>query len=133
MRIVGGKSVVEEVNLQRILDGGSLAADLALSEGDVISIPAGEASVVYLTGRVSKPGSFHLTYGEKLMAYAAILQNGGFGRFADLRKAYVLRNMRDGTKTRVSLDVVAIQKGQRPDVLLQSNDIIVVPEKFFSF
>ena len=41
--------------------------------------------------------------------------------------------MPDGTKAKLPVDVKAIKAGKRPDVLLQSNDIIVVPEKFFSF
>jgi hypothetical protein len=41
--------------------------------------------------------------------------------------------MPDGTKAKLPVNVVAIQRGEQPDVPLQSNDIIVVPEKFFSF
>src|SRR5687767_2661819 len=35
MRMAGGKSVVEEVNVQKILDGTGLASDVTLTEGDV--------------------------------------------------------------------------------------------------
>ena len=76
---------------------------------------------------------YHLSPGEKLSAYGAILQSGGFSHFAKESGVYVLRAMPDGTKARLPVDVKAIKSGRRPDVLLQSNDIIVVPEKFFSF
>ena len=68
-----------------------------------------------------------------MTAYGAILQNGGFARFADQRRVYILRALPDGTKAKLPVDVVAIKSGQRPDVLLQVNDILVVPEKFWSF
>lgn len=133
MRIAANKSVVEEVNVAKILDGGGLTSDLSLGEGDVITIPAGPSNLVYLTGNVLRQGSFPLKQGEKISAYAAILQNGGFARFADQRKVHVLRALPDGTKAKLPVDISAIKGGQRPDVQLQSNDIVVVPEKFWSF
>lgn len=133
MRIAANKSVVEEVNVAKILDGGGLTSDLSLGEGDVITIPAGPANLVYLTGNVLRQGSFPLKQGEKISAYAAILQNGGFARFADQRKVHVLRALPDGTKAKLPVNISAIKSGQRPDVQLQSNDIVVVPEKFWSF
>ena len=132
MRIAANKGVVEEVNVQKILDGGGLTSDLTLDEGDVITIPAGPTSLVYLTGNVARQGSFPLKVGEKLSAYGAILQNGGFARFADQAGVYVLRAVPDGSKVKLPVNVKDIKRGRRSDVLLQSGDIIVVPEKWFS-
>ena len=133
MRMAANRGVVEDVNVQKILDGGSLSSDLTLSEGDVIIVPPGQSNLIYVTGNVKRQGSYHLSPGEKLSAYGAILQSGGFSHFAKESGVYVLRAMPDGTKARLPVDVKAIKSGRRPDVLLQSNDIIVVPEKFFSF
>ena len=133
MRIAQNKGVVEEVNVQKILDGGGLTSDITLDEGDVITIPAGPTSLVYLTGNVVRQGSFPLKAGEKLSAYGAILQNGGFARFADEAGVYVLRAVPDGSKVRLPVNIKEIKRGRRADVQLQSGDIIVVPEKFFSF
>ncbi len=133
MRIAANKSVVEEVNVAKILEGGGLTSDITLGEGDVVTIPAGPSNLVYVTGNVTHQGSFPLKQGERISAYAAILQMGGFARFADQKRVFVLRALPDGTKAKLPVDIVAIKKGQRPDVQLQSNDILVVPEKFWSF
>lgn len=133
MRIAQNKGVVEEVNVQKILDGGGLTSDLTLDEGDVITIPAGPTSLIYLTGNVVRQGSFPLKAGEKLSCYAAILQSGGFARFAKTSGVYILRAVPDGSKVRIPVDIEAIKRGRRPDVMLQSGDIVVVPEKFFSW
>lgn len=133
MRIAANKSVVEEVNVDKILQGGGLTSDITLGEGDVITIPAGPSNLVYVTGNVSQPGSFPLKQGERISAYAAVLQRGGFARFADQKRVYVLRALPDGTKAKLPVDINAIKKGQRPDVQLQTNDILVVPEKWFSW
>ena len=132
MRMSANKGVVEPVNVQKIIDGGGLTSDITLEEGDVIVVPAGQTSVVYLTGNVARPGIFPLRSGEKLTAYTAILQNGGFSKFAKLRGIYVLRAVPDGSKVKLPVDVDLIKKGGRADVILQSGDIIVVPEKFWS-
>jgi len=133
MRIVANKSVVEEENVERILEGNGLTSDLTLNSGDVISIPAGSDNAIFITGRVGRPGSQPLRPGDKLSAYTAILQAGGFARFADLKKVYVLRASPDGTKVKIPVNVEAIQHGHSPDVPLHGNDIIIVPERFWSF
>lgn len=133
MRIAANKGIVEEVNVQKILDGGGLTSDLTLDEGDVVTIPAGPASLVYLTGNVVRQGSFPLKAGEKITAYGAILQNGGFARFADQSGVYVLRTVPDGAKVKLPVDIKEIKRGRRGDVMLQSGDVVVIPEKFWSF
>lgn len=132
MRVASLKGLVEEVNVQRILDGAGLTSDVSLNDGDVVMVPTGSASVIYLTGRVKRQGALPMRPGEKLNAYAAILQTGGFDRFANERAVYVLRSMPDGTKQKIRVNISDIKRGRSPDVPLQSNDIIIVPEKFFS-
>lgn len=133
MRMAGGKSVVEEVDLQRILAGGGLNNDVTLTEGDVITIPTGPQRLVYITGKVARPGSFALKEGMPLTAYDAILKAGGLARFADQKGVHVLRAMPDGTKRKISANLAELKNGKRPDVILEPNDILVVPEKWFSF
>ena len=136
MRMAGGRGVVEIINVQKILDGtstGGLTSDVVVGEGDVITVPAGPANLIYVTGNVKRQGSFRLVPGERLTAYGAVLQAGGFARFADMKKVHVLRTMPDGTKRKIPDNIIEVQKGQRQDVILQTNDIVVVPEKWFSF
>jgi protein involved in polysaccharide export with SLBB domain len=133
MRVVGGKSVVEVEDVQKILDGYGLTSDLTLNDGDLIIVPATSANVIFVTGKVERPGSIPLKPGFKLTCYAAILESGGFAHFADLKKTFVLRAAPDGTKIKIPVNILSIQHGRAPDLPLEGNDIIVVPEKFFSF
>ena len=135
MRMAANRSVVEEVNVKKILEGtgGGLGNDVTLTEGDVIVIPSGSLNLVYVTGRVKKPGSYRIGENEKLTVYGAILQSGGFDHFANTGSVHVLRAMPDGTKAKLPVSIKDVQKGRRPDVILQPNDIVVVPEKWFSW
>jgi protein involved in polysaccharide export with SLBB domain len=137
MRVARNKPVADEVNVKRILDGniagGGLGADITLTEGDVIVLPSGSLNLVYVTGRVKRSGSYRITEGEKLTVYGAVLQSGGFDHFASLSRIHILRSMPDGTKAKIPVDIKEVQRGRKPDVILQPNDIVVVPEKWFSW
>ena len=54
MRIAASRSVVEEVNVAKILEGAASTSDITLDEGDVITIPAGPSNLVYVTGNASR-------------------------------------------------------------------------------
>ena len=132
LRIDNGQGAVEEVNVAAILSGNIPPADIALNPGDIIMIPA-FAPVVYVTGNVNKPGTLRLFQDETLTAYSAILRAGGFSRFANLKKCTVVRDLGNGEKIQMPLNVKEIQRGLAPDIVLQGKDIVVVPESFFSF
>lgn len=132
LRLTEGKSLVEEVNVQAILDGAGLTPDVAVQPGDIVVIPA-YANRVYVTGNVKTPGIVQLPNDEDLTAFSAILRSGGFARFAKKKGVFVLRNGGNGEKFRIPVNIKSVQSGKQPDVVLQSNDIIVVPESFFSF
>lgn len=135
LRLVAGKGVLEEVNVKGVLNGDELASDITLIDGDIIVVPkVGETNRVYVNGRVAKGNQIiAIPSDEELTAYKAILRAGGFGRFANLKKVYVLRDLGSGAKTRIPVNIKDVQRGRIPDVVLQANDIVVVPEKFFSF
>ena len=136
MRVAGNNPVTETVNVKKILAGevgSDLGSDLHLTEGDVIVVPSGSVNLIYVTGRVKKAGSYRVGEGEKLTAYGAVLQSGGFDHFADKKHVHILRAMPDGTKAKLPMNIVDIEKGKRPDVVLQPNDIVVVPEKFWAW
>ena len=132
-RVASNNGVVEEVDVSRILNGGGLGSDVTLTNGDVVVVPTTAQHVFYLTGSVKRQGYAALGPNDRLSVYAGILQNGGFARFANLKRVYILRATEDGTKARLPINIVGIQKGLQPDVPLQPNDIVVVPEKFFSW
>jgi protein involved in polysaccharide export with SLBB domain len=132
LRLEAGKSLVEEVNVQAILEGAGMQSDLALAAGDILVVPS-FAPVIYVTGNITRPGVIQLSPDEELTAYSAILRSGGFARFAKTRGVYVLRDRGNGEKSRIPVNIKEVQSGKQPDVILQGKDIVVVPEKFFSW
>lgn len=132
LRLEGGNGLVEEVNVAAIMDGSSLTSDLNLNAGDIIVVPH-FAPVVYVTGNVTTPGAIELDTEEDVTAYSAILKAGGFARFASLKRVYILRDRGNGEKTRIPLNIKDLRKGKIKDVLLQGQDIVHVPQSWFSW
>jgi protein involved in polysaccharide export with SLBB domain len=161
MRLVNGRNLVEEINVNDILKGGGLANDLVLRDSDILHIPSkpqdtggdigstgsrgysqqmedpaqpsqGRDNGVFVTGRVKSAGFLALTEGVTMTAYSAILAKGGFAPFSNTKKVYVVREVGGGQKVHIPVNIHNVQHGLEPDVELQSKDIVVVPEKFFS-
>jgi protein involved in polysaccharide export with SLBB domain len=160
MRLVEGRNLVEEIDVNEILKGGRLANDLILRDGDILHIPSkpedsdgnietasargmgqqedpsqpsqARDNGVFVTGRVKSPGFLTLTERVGMTAYTAILAKGGFAPFSNTKKVYVVREVGGGQKVHIPVNIRNVQHGLEPDVELQSKDIVVVPEKFFS-
>ncbi len=103
--------------------GGGRRGDLLSGEG------------VYVTGRVKRPGFIFMADDddEDLTAYQAIIAADGFAPFADIRKIFVMRDNGGGHKINLPLDLKHVWLGLEPDIVLKRTDIVVVPEKFWSF
>jgi protein involved in polysaccharide export with SLBB domain len=102
-----------------------------LQPGDIVVVPA-SANTIYVTGNVMKPGPLKMLPEEQLTVYSAILRAGGFARFANRNKVYVLRETNNGIKQRIPVSIKDIQNEGGADLILKGKDIVVVPEKFFS-
>lgn len=135
LRVVGGKGYVEEVNVDAILGGRQLlTADLNLINNDIVYVPTlPRPDYFYVTGNVGHEGIVEIPRGEMLTAYTGILRSGGFSRFANENRVYVLRDVGSGQRVRIPVAICRVMKGTLPDLILDDQDIVVVPERFFSF
>ena len=137
---VAGMSVqAAEKHIKKLLEQKSLkTATVTLDRVTIAPVSAladKEQTLVYLTGKVAAPGQHLLAsdIGVALGAYEAIMITGGLARFADGKKAHVLRPNPDGTKRKVALNLDAVASGRERDLPLRKGDIVVVPEKVFGF
>jgi polysaccharide export outer membrane protein len=89
---------------------------------------------VYVTGQVRNKGGFEIPAGETFTVSKAILHAGGFSDFSDKRKVNLIRRTAEGTKT-FEVNVLEIwEKGKlERDLVVQPNDLIVVPARLVNF
>jgi polysaccharide biosynthesis/export protein len=96
---------------------------LPLRGGDTIVVH--EAGTVEVDGEVNKPGAYPLSSRTSILG--AIAAAGGFTYSADVKGVEVIRDVGNGRKAGLTLDVqkVALEQGQ--DVRLRNGDVIRVP------
>ena len=90
---------------------------------------------VYIWGQVHNQGSLDMTVNENLTAGKAILLAGGFGDFANQRKVKVVRTDANGKTENFVLDMEQILNEGKvdKDIVLQPNDLIIVPSRLVNF
>jgi polysaccharide export outer membrane protein len=99
------------------------AADMTLSDGDVLFIPK-RTSYVMVNGQVFHPTAVSYRSGKSANWYLS--QAGGMTPVADKKAAYVLRA--DGSLVSNQKNPI-LWSGSPMDTVLRSGDVVVVPEK----
>lgn len=107
------------------LRAGKVEANPVIRPGDYVLVT--EAEPVYITGSVMSPSGIYLR--EELTLSRALAMVGGARKEAKLSEVKIYRQVPGSTNQEVlTIDVGAIKKNQKPDVLLQAYDVIEVPE-----
>ena len=100
----------------RDLEGGALAKNVSLRDGDTLFVP--RAAVVYVTGRVRNPGSYPLAAGMTVLQ--ALSLAGGPTDFGATNRIRVRRGTGTGREFKAELTTP-----------IEPGDTVVVPERFF--
>lgn len=105
------------VDLVKLLEGGDITLNVPVLDGDSIYVP--KAAFVYVNGEVRNPGAFKITKG--LTVLRSITLAGGFTQKASKKGTEIVRKSGNSEKTIKA----------KMDDLVQTDDIIVVPESLF--
>jgi polysaccharide export outer membrane protein len=117
IRLSGGTlSVQDQINLE-----------LPLRNGDVIS--ASPKFFVTVDGEVSRPGRYAIE--SDLTVTGALSLAGGRTRFGSGDVRLRRRDPESGKVSVIKVDLGDVRSGKKPDVVLQPNDVITVPRRFF--
>jgi protein involved in polysaccharide export with SLBB domain len=129
-----------EARLKELLEASKLRAASVILDRTSIVGSAPEATtqkvLVYITGKVARPGQHNISVemGRSMGVYEAVLISGGFARFSNESKAYILRQTAAAQpKRRIDIDLKAVAEGRVADIPIRAGDIVHVPEKVFGF
>jgi polysaccharide export outer membrane protein len=103
---------------------GEEKANPYVQSGDVITIP--EAQQVYVVGNVYSPKSLALK--EPISVSRAIAMAGGPLRDSKTDRIHIVRQLPNGEKKEMYVNLSAIARKRAEDVMLQPNDIVEVQE-----
>lgn len=123
-----GKKLKEDFH--SLFIGGDISGDLQLESGDSLFIPLLQDKNIYVLGAVNMPKS--IEYRDGMTVMEAILESGGFTKFASQNDTQVRRK---DAAAEVSIPVRAkdiIQGGDMTqNVKLKPGDYIIVKESIF--
>lgn len=116
------------IDFNRLVQRGDLSQNPKLEPGDSIVVPLADA--VYVNGEVKAPGA--VKYTGDLTILKALTQVGGLTPLASAGRIDVLRgNAEKKERIRVDVDKMMRSPDENPDIRLQPNDIIFVPQRLF--
>lgn len=123
------RKIVITIDLQGLLKGRDQVSSIFLMDRDMIYIPVAEN--FYIIGQVKKPGSFMIP-DKEITLVEAISMAEGFTPIAARNRTRIIR-VEGGVEKIIQVKVDAItEAGMKiQDVIIQPNDVIVVPESFF--
>jgi polysaccharide export outer membrane protein len=116
------------INLSDVLESADSRFNIPLMGGDVVSVP--RAGIIYVVGAVVRPGGFLMQNDfDKMTMLKMLSLAGGMTNTAKMKNAVILRkNLATGTRDQVPVDLNKVMHLKSQDVLLQSNDILFVPD-----
>jgi polysaccharide export outer membrane protein len=116
------------IDFNRLVQRGDLSQNPKREPGDSIVVPLADA--VYVNGEVKAPGA--VKYTQDLTILKALTQVGGLTPLASAGRVDVLRgNAEKKERIRVAVDKMMRSPDENPDIRLQPNDIIFVPQRLF--
>ena len=116
------------IDFNRLVQRGDMSQNPKLEPGDSVVVPLADA--VYVNGEVKTPGS--VKYTGDLTILKALTQVGGLTPLAAPGRIDILRgNAEKKERIRVEVDKMMRSPDENPDIRLQPNDIIFVPQRLF--
>lgn len=107
------------------LMNGNFDQNVKVEPGDIINIPP--AGVFFVGGEVHKPGSFVIK--DRVTLRQAISLAEGTTFKAALGSGIIFReDAASGQRQEIKVDIGAVMKGKQEDVVIQANDIVIVPD-----
>ncbi len=118
--------VVQRIAVKSLIDEADPSVNIRLTGGEEIRVP--EAGRVYVVGNVKKSGAFPIADGNDTSVLKVIALSEGLMPYSN-KEAYIYRREagKNG-RNEIPIPLDRILQRKAPDVQLQANDILYVPD-----
>jgi polysaccharide biosynthesis/export protein len=120
-----GATLLERVSLNRLLRDADPAVNTVLHGGEEIRVP--EAGKIFVVGNVRKPGAFPVRDAADHSVLKLVALSEGLMPYA-ANEAYIYRRNESGGKQEIAIPLARIMGRKEPDVPLQVDDVLYIPD-----
>ena len=120
----------QQVDFYTLFVEGDISKDIELQSEDILYLPTNEKNKVYVVGAVNEPK--YLVYRDGLRILDAILECGGFSKYAKESAVLILR--KEGgkdTRIKISIDDLVSDGDLAQNIELARGDYVIVQEGIF--
>jgi polysaccharide export outer membrane protein len=118
-------TLLERIPLNRLLKDADPAVNYALHGGEEIRVP--EAGKIFVLGNVKRPGAFPVHDPGDNSVLKMVALSEGVMPFA-AKQAYIYRRDDRGDKHEIPVELDKILQRKAPDIPLQVDDILYIPD-----
>jgi polysaccharide export outer membrane protein len=118
-------ALVERIPLNRLLKNADPAVNYVLHGGEEIRVP--EAGKIFVVGNVHKPGAFPVRDAGDSSVLKLVALSEGLLPYAS-NEAYIYRRDDSGIKQEIMIPLDKIMARKQPDVPLQVDDVLYIPD-----
>jgi polysaccharide biosynthesis/export protein len=125
--ILDGKPsrTTQTIPVRKLMDGADPSLNVMLHGGEEVLVPV--AQKIYVVGNVRRPGAYPVQNNEETTILQLLALSEGLAPYS-AKIAYVYRKTPGGAKTELPVELAKIMKRKSPDMPLQANDILYVPD-----
>ena len=117
---------VQSIPVKGLIDDADPKLNVKLTGDEEIRVP--EAGRIFVAGNVKKPGSFAMQTNQDTTVVKALAMSEGLQQYST-KSAYIYREHRAGQpREEITVPLSQILARKSPDVMLQPDDILYVPE-----
>ncbi len=120
------KTSTGEISVSNIVEARHPEENIEIYPYDVVTVP--RAKLIYIMGEVRKPGGFTLNEHDSVPVLQALAMAEGLTPAASKKHTIIMREEPgQDHRSEIPLDLTRVMKGKNPELTLQSNDILYVP------
>lgn len=119
-------ALLQRIPIKGLIDNADPALNIRLYGGEEIRVPA--VGRVYVVGNVKKSGAYPVLDGASTTVLKAIAQSEGLLPYSN-KQAFIYRaEAGKNARNEIPIELRQIMDRKAPDVVLQPNDILYVPD-----
>lgn len=123
---LAGESLVQRIPVKGLIDDADPTLNVRLYGGEEVRVPP--AGRVYVLGNVKKSGAFAITDYNDTTVMKMVALSEGLLPFSS-RQAFIYRKEAGKPgRNEIPVDILDIMRHRSPDVQLEANDILYIPD-----